>query len=84
MRKLTVEVENLSIENQAYLDLLLLTPLVTFDEMKQEVDRRLSDPEIRKAVHQRYSGMWKAIEDAAVNAWSEEQLNQLPPTDKPN
>ena len=84
MRKLTIEVENLSIENDTYLDLLLALPLFTRDEMKKEVDRRLDDPEIRKAVRERYSGMWKAIDDAAVRAWSEEQLNQLPPTDKPN
>jgi hypothetical protein len=84
MRTLTVEVENLSIEKDAYLELLLSLPFFTLAQMKQEVDRRLDDSDIRKTVRQQYSGMWKAIDDAAMNAWTEEQLHQLPPTDKPN
>jgi hypothetical protein len=84
LRKLTVEVENLAIENDAYLDILMTIPICSREEMKNEVDRKLADPEIRKIVRQRYSEMWKAMDDAAMSAWSEEQLHQLPPTDKPN
>ncbi|MGC2695360.1 MAG: hypothetical protein WA738_06170 [Candidatus Angelobacter sp.] len=84
MRKLCTELENLSIENSVYFDLILEARIISYEELKETAAKALLDPERRAEAHQNYSDMWKAVDEASSGAAFEEMLNSLPPTDKPN
>lgn len=84
LRRLCTEVENLTIENLVYFDAILESGTINLPALKERVAEALLDSERRKDAHQMYSEMWKAVEDTALYAFFEDQLNSLPPTDKLN
>ncbi len=84
LRKLCIEVENLSIENGVYFDAILESRTLNLPELKARVEEAQLDPEKRREIHEMYSEMWKAVEDTGTDAFFEGLLKDLPPSGKPN
>lgn len=74
----------MSIENEAYWDLIIFTGTVSPDELNRLRDRALADPEKRKEARKQFADMWAALDAFGTAAWIEELLLNLPSTDKPN
>ncbi len=84
LRRLCSLVEDLAIENMVHFDAIIESRTINFPELKERVAEAQADPEKRKEVHQMYWEMWKAVEDTGTDAFFEDLLKSLPPTDKPN
>jgi hypothetical protein len=84
IRMLCTAVEDEAIENQVYWQIILDSGIISLADLKQRVEDALQDPEKRAAAHKMYSEMWKALEDTGIDAFFEDLLKDLPPTDKPN
>lgn len=84
LRRLCFEVENLAIENFVYFDAILESGTINIPTLQERVARAQQDPQRGNEVHQMYSEMWKAVEETGKDAFFEDLLKDLPPTDKPN
>jgi len=84
LRRICAELENLSITNDVYWEILIGKAVVTHDALMKIRDEALLDPGRRERTRQDFSDMWKTLDDVGTSAFFEEMLNSLPPTDKPN
>ncbi|MGO9775660.1 MAG: hypothetical protein ACLQGT_05855 [Terracidiphilus sp.] len=84
IRKLCTAVEDEAIENQVYWKIILDSGITSLADLKQRVEDALQDPARRAEAHEMYSEMWKTLEDTGIDAFFEDLLKDLPPTDKPN
>jgi len=67
-----------------WFEAILESRTINLPDLEERVAEALLDPKRREDAHQTYFQMWKALEDAGINAFSQELLDNLPPTDKPN
>jgi hypothetical protein len=77
-------IEDSAIENDIYFDAILETNRINLPDLKRRVEEAQLDPERRKEVRARYSGMWQSIETLGIDACALELLRNLPPSEKPN
>jgi hypothetical protein len=84
LRKLCTELENMSIINDAYWDLIAHTGIASHDDLKRLANQALDDPDKRKQAHEQFAEMWAALEKCGTDVWYEELLKDLPPSGKPN
>ncbi|MGA9587414.1 MAG: hypothetical protein WBQ95_18935 [Terracidiphilus sp.] len=84
LRRFLFEVENLTIENRVYFDLILERCPLPHDQLRERVTHAQQDRSIRDETHKQYAQMWETIEQAALAAFAEEHLSQTPTPDKPN
>lgn len=84
IRTLCTAVEDEAIENQVYWQIILDSGIISLPDLKQRVEDAQADPEKRAEVHEMYLEMWKALEETGTDAFFEDLLKDLPPTDKPN
>ncbi len=84
LRKLVTELENIWIEKEVYLNLIVVSGIATPEALQQAVDKTLSDPRVRQDTRERFSDMWKALDETGTNAWIEDLLKLPPSGGKPN
>jgi Tfp pilus assembly protein PilN len=84
IRTLCTAVEDEAIENQIYWKIILDSGIISLSDLKQRVEDAQADPQKRAETHKMYSEMWKALEETGTDAFFEDLLKDLPPTDKPN
>jgi hypothetical protein len=84
LRRFLSEIENLTIENQVYFDLILERCPLPHAQLRERVERAQQDQNIREETRKQYAQMWQSIEQAALAAFAEEHLSQTPTPDKPN
>jgi hypothetical protein len=76
--------ENAAITDFVYWKIILESGIISPADLKQLVEDALQDPEIRSQAHEMYSQAWKALEETGTDAFFEDLLKDLPPTDRPN
>jgi hypothetical protein len=84
LRKICAMIEDLSIENDVCHGLINALMISTPQDLQAAIDQAIADPERRREVHDRYAEMWAALERDGVQAFGEDLLLRLPPTNKPN
>jgi hypothetical protein len=84
LRKICTLIEDLTIENQVYFDVILERGGINLPTLEERVVEARLDPKKRDEVHRMYSEMWQALEGGGLDAFFEALLRDLPPTDRPN
>lgn len=84
LKAISTAVENAAIENFVYWQIILESHIISPDELKRLVEEALQDPQKRDEVHCMYSEMWQTLEKTGTDAFFEDLLRELSPTDKPN
>jgi hypothetical protein len=84
LRAITTTLENAVITDFVYWGIIRDSGIISDADLKQRVEDALQDPKIRAGVHNMYSEAWKALDQAGTDAFFEDLLKDLPPTDKPN
>jgi len=82
LQKLCTQLENMSIENEVYWDVIIHMSLIGLDDLKQLVNHALVDPEKRKQARMQFAEMWAALDRFGTAALYEELLRDLPPSGK--
>jgi hypothetical protein len=84
LREFFHQIENLSIENSVYYELVLGNRTLTGANLHEMVQEALHDPQKRQKVLQQFSEMWMALDKIGTAAWIEEMMNSLPSSSTPN
>ena len=84
VRRVCAIIEDITIENIFYTEILAELGKVSPEVLKERVAAALLKPENWKAAHALYAGMWKALDEVGVDAYFEALLRELPSTGKAN
>jgi hypothetical protein len=84
LRTIAFELESTCIEKEFYQNMLLTSGIVTPEVLQEALEKHLSDPNIQSQTHERFSMMWKALDETGQSALVEDLLSGPPQNGKPN